>query len=217
MDNAIETVYYTHDDADKRFKIEVFYDEEATDPTTEDYFECPLNVALAGYSSTGAVGWHDFDLQDAIERMNGEMSFRGHQPLVGLSSSWTKNTHDHLDNLIYAVNRYAALCGLEKRLYMFHHVGHVQRDWATVLVEATDENEARSHFDIWSDWANGYIYGVLCTLEKYDEDYDVWYETNDTDSLWGIDGFGSDYAEALTYYARNFAPTELVLTEIEEA
>lgn len=214
MNNALETVYYAHDDANKRFKLEVFYDEEANDPTTEDYFDCPLNVALAGYHSTGAVGWHDFDLQDAIERMNGDRSAYGGSQ--GLSSGWTKNSHDHLDNLVYAVNRYAALCGLEKRLYMFHHTGHVQRDWATVLVEATDENVARGHFDIWSDWANGYVYGVLCTEEVYDIDSGFWLPTGVHDpALWGIDGIGWDAEEAAHYYAREYAPTELVRTEIE--
>lgn len=215
MNNALETVYYAHDDANKRFKIEVVYDEEAHDPTTEDYFECPLNVALAAYDSTGAVGWHDFELREAIERMDGEMSYRDHQPHQGLSSNWTKRDSEHLENLVYAVNRYAAFCGLEKRLYMFHHTGHSQRDWATVLVEATDENVARGHFDIWSDWANGYVYGVVSTVEEFDEEIEVWIETNDTDGLWGIDGIGWDAEEAAHYYAREYAPTELVRTEIE--
>ena len=213
MNNAIETVYYAHDEDNKRFKIEVFYDEEAYDPTTEDYFDCPLNVALAAYDSTGAVGWHDFDLHEAIVRMNGdESAYGGGQ---GLSSGWTKNEHEHLENLVYAVNRYAALCGLEKRLYMFHHTGHSQRDWATVIVEATDENIARGLFELWSDWANGYVYGVLCTEEVYDIDSDFWLPTGDDDSLWGINGIGSDAEQAAHYYARDYAPLELVRTPTE--
>lgn len=211
MFNSLETVYYAHDEDNKRFKLDVFYDEEATDPSTEVYFICPLNVARAGYSSTGAVGWSDFTLQEAIERMNGDRSPYGEGQ--GLSSSWTKRESEHLENLVDAVNRYAAFYGIEERLYMFHHTGHSQSDWATVLVEATDENEARGHFDLWSDWANGYIYGVLCTEEVYDIDSGFWLPTGEQDSLWGIDGFDYDAEKAAHYYAQNYAPTELVLTE----
>lgn len=212
MSNAIETAYFPSIEKNRRFRVEVSQDHDAADPRTEDYFLSSLTVATSGYGIED--DYSAFKLAGVIERMNGDESPYPDAVYPGLHTVPVRLGREHLDNLVYAVNRYAALAGFSERIYLFEHTGHVQRDWATVIVEATSEEEARHHFEMWEEWANGYVYGVTWETQKLDDEYDVWY-TIDTDSVWDIRGFGHDHRAAMEYALKAYAHETLVLSEIE--
>lgn len=202
MDSTFTARLYNSTEPGYRFRAELFFDHDAPDPTQEDYFESKLTVVEAGYSSTSDIGFEGFALQDALERMN-----------EGITSAWKSRSSEHLENLVAAVNRYAALTGEEARVFLFKHRGYSQSDWATVLVEADNEDTARTDFEMWSGWARGDVYGVEIHRERYDSEFDVWYEVDAGDALWGIEGFGLNYYAALQYGVDYVAPLDLVHEE----
>ena len=217
MYGEIVTAYFQSTEPNRRFKVEVYPDHDASDPTTGDYFECPLTVATSGFFYDDNEGdYSAFKLSAVIERMNGDESPYPDAVYPGLHTVPVRQNREHFERLVYAVNRYAALTGMDERVYLFSHKGHSQSDWATVLVEATSEEEARSHFEMWSEWAKGNVYGVTWETQKLDDEYDVWY-TIDTDSVSDIRGFGDDYRAAMEYALKAYAHETLVLTEIEES
>lgn len=196
--------YASKTDETTRYRVDIHHDFDALDPT--EYLEEPVTVLAAGYYSTHDVGFDSFALSEALERMNGDRSpYGGSQ---GLSSSWTKREIEHQENLVYAVNRYAALAGLSERVYMFEHVGYSQSDWATVMVEAYSEEGARSTFNAWSGWAKGDVYGAELVIEKYDADAAGWYDEHEPEAIWGIGGFESDYDKVADYFLNEYVPTE---------
>lgn len=202
MNDTLTTRYYKSTEQGYRYRADLFHDHDALDPTGEDFFESKLTVVTAGYNSTADVGFDGFALQEVLERMN-----------EGLTSAW-KSRGDHLENLVATVNRCAALTGEEARVYMFKHRGYSQSDWATVLVEADNEDTARRDFEQWSGWARGDVYGVEIQREEYDSDDDEWYEVGLADALWGIDGFELDYDAAIQYAVEYVAPLDLVHEEL---
>lgn len=144
----------------------------------------PCAVMFGGYDS--ADDWrknrHEFELEPVITRMLGEDG-DGLNPGLKFGS---RSRFDRLNHLVRSVNRYAALTGSKKRLFIYLHTGYSQSDWAYVIVEAKHIDIAGSSFDIWSRWAKGDVYMARVMLEKFDTEFDEWYPISDVDILGDI-------------------------------